>query len=574
MEHGGSLVATVAVSLALAYAGGIAAHALRLPALIGYVIAGLAVGPFTPGFVADHHLVTGLAEIGVALLLFGVGIHFSLKDLVGVWQVVVPGALLQVALSSAIGFGVGRGLLGWASAPALVLGLSLAIGSTAVATRALAQRQSLAAPEGKIAVGWLVVQDLVVVIALVLLPTASHLEAGDGPEILVALGRKLLEISGFLAVVLLVGRKLIPWALAWTAKDGSRELFRLAVIVVAIGVAYASAQLTGASLALGAFFAGVVLAETDVSHQAVAESVPVQQIFTILFFVSVGMLFDPTVLAQEPLTVLALVVTILLGTGAVTLILLLAFRTSLAVAAPVAAALAQIGEFSFILTGLAVREGVLGADGRDVVLAAALLTIVANPFVIRGADAVASRLTLSSNFRRWTDRGKETKARADAPYLTGHAIIVGHGRVGSVVASALARQGLQYVVVEQEMRLAHELRREGVPVIYGDAGWPEVLGAARPETARLIVIAVPEHGNVRRIVQTARELNPELRVIVRTHSDAEATWLGTQSVDHIVMSERRTAMDIAEHALRTYEETVPASRKPARDNQIVPFSRP
>jgi CPA2 family monovalent cation:H+ antiporter-2 len=552
--HGSSFIATIVVSLAFAYAGGIAARALRLPPLVGYLCAGIVVGPFTPGFVADQKLTGELAEIGVALLLFGVGLHFSLADLAAVWRIAVPGALLQVVASTALGFAVG-GWLGLAPLPAVVLGLSLAIASTAVATRALDERGRLRTLPGRTALGWLVMQDIIVILALVLLPGREGF-AGDAPlDLLLRLGRKLLEVAGFVIAVLLVGRRFIPWALQRTARDGSHELFRLAVIVVALGVAYGASVLIGVSLALGAFFAGIVVAESDVSDQAAAEAIPVQQIFTILFFVSVGMLFDPMVLIGAPLTLIALATTIVAGNGVLTFVLLIALRRAPRTAAAVAATLAQIGEFSFILTGLAVGRGLLGGEVRDLVLAAALVSILVNPFLWRVADKAAAWIEGSPRLRRWQAGPAEAKARRAVPQFEDHAIIIGHGRVGSVVAAELAREGVPYVVIEQNLKLAQQLRHDEVPVIYGDAGWPEVLGAARPEAARLLVIAVPEPGSVRRIVAAAREASPEIDIVVRTHTDDEAAWLAKQAVGRTVMGERHTANEISDYALKSFGRT-------------------
>jgi CPA2 family monovalent cation:H+ antiporter-2 len=558
VQHAPPLLATLVVTLTLAYGGAIAARALRLSPLLGYLVAGIMVGPFTPGFSADERLTAELAEIGVALLLFVVGIHFSLRDLVAVWRVAVPGALLQVAVSTGLGFLVGHAL-GWAPGAALVLGLSVAIASTAVATREFEEHGQLRSPSGRIALGWLVMQDLVVVLALVLLPMFTPLDGGapgGGLGLWTALALKLLGVAAFVAAMLLVGRRLIPLALAWTARDGSHELFRLAVIVVALGVAWAAAELAGVSLALGAFFAGVVLAESDMSHQAAAETLPIQQIFTVLFFVSVGMLVDPMVLWRTPLPVAAILLAIVLGTGGITLALLLIFRVPLAGATAVAAALAQIGEFSFILTGLAAAGGLLPAEGRDVILAAALLAIAANPFVFRAASRVAARVEAWPRARRF-QQGRMDRAAGAASRpgeLSGHAILVGHGRVGEIVAARLRDRGVPYIVVEQSLALTRALRGSGIPAIYGDAAWPEVLGAARPDTARLLVIAIPERGQVRRIVQAARESHPDLPVVVRTHSDAEEEWLKGQQIEHVVMSERRTADEIADIALRSLGE--------------------
>ena len=549
--HTPTLLATIVISLALAYAGGMAARALRLPPLVGYLFAGIVVGPFTPGIVADQALTSELAEIGVALLLFGVGLHFSLADLVSVWRIAVPGALVQLAASTALGFAVGH-WLGLTAPASAILGLSLAIASTAVATRALEERGRLHTLAGRAALGWLVMQDIVVILTLVLLPPSGDVARIAPWELFLTLGRKLLEVAGFILVVLLFGRRFIPWALARTARDGSRELFRLAVIVVALGVAYGSATLLGISLALGAFFAGIVVAESDVSEQAAAESVPVQQIFTVLFFVSVGMLFDPAVLVDAPLTLLGLVATIVVGNSVFTFLMLIAVRRTPRTAASLAATLAQIGEFSFILTGVAVSRGLLSNEMRDLVLAAALVSILVNPFLWPLADKAAERIEASPRMRRWQAGPKETRARHAMPPLKDHAIIIGHGRVGSVVADALAREGIQYVVIEQNLRLAEQLRRDGVPVIYGDAGWPEVLGAARPEAARLLVVAVPDRGAVRRIIAAAQEVNPKLDLVVRTHSDEELAWLDARAVGYAVMGERHTANEISDYALKSF----------------------
>jgi CPA2 family monovalent cation:H+ antiporter-2 len=560
VQQTSALLTTLAIGLGVAYLGALAARLLKLPPLLGYLVAGIIIGPFTPGFVADPQIASQLAEVGVALLLFGVGMHFSLGDLLGVWRAAVPGALLQVALSSLLAYALARTLFGWPVEAALVLGPALGISSTAVATRVLESRADLQSHAGRIAFGWLVMQDLLVILALVLLPSLADPASGNAAGLAQELATKLLQVGGFVAVMLLIGRQLVPRILEWTALDGSRELFRLAVIVVGLGVAYAASELTGVSLALGAFFAGIVVAESDVSHQAAAESVPIQQVFTVLFFVSVGMLFDPTVLWQMPLQVLAAALAVLVGTGAVTLLVLLGLRTPPRTAAAVAGALAQIGEFSFILTGLAVASGLLPAAGRDLVLAAAVITIVANPLVLRLAEGAGALVERSTKARRWQHGPAETRARAAVPPLSQHVIIVGHGRVGSVVAEALREREVPYVVVEQNMALARDVRRDGVPVIYGDAGWPEVLGAARPEAARLLIVAIPERGNVRRIVQTAREANPDLPVIVRTHTDSEAAWLQSQAIERIVMSERRTAADIAEYALEALREGTGAAR--------------
>lgn len=549
MHHGPSLVATIVISLALAYVGGLAARVVRLPPLAGYLLAGVVIGPFTPGFTANQEVVEQLAEIGVALLLFGVGLHFSLRDLAMVWRIAVPGAVLQVAASAALGYGVAR-LIGFEAAEAWIFAPCLAVASTVVATRGLEEREQLQSSAGRLALGWLVMQDLIVVGVLVLV-SAGRYEATTAYDVAAGLGLKLVEVLAFAAGMLLLGRRLIPWALARTARDGSHELFRLAVIVSALGIAYLSAVLLGVSLALGAFFAGVVIADSDVSHQAAGESVPVQQIFTVLFFVSVGMLFNPGILAHVPWHIAAVTMAVLVGNGLLTLIILLALRAAPSGAVEVAAALAQIGEFSFILSGTAVAGGLIPPEGRDLVLAAALISILLQPLMLRAAAAAGPRLERLAFLRAWHAGRREARSRDGLPALEGHAIIIGHGRVGSVVAASLRNQGIPYIVIEQDLHFAELLRREGIPVIYGDAAWPEVLDAARPEQARLLIIAVPDKSAARRILAAARRANPGIDVVVRTHSGEEADWLA-RHVGLAVMGEKHTASEMANYALKHF----------------------
>ncbi|HYF07422.1 MAG TPA: cation:proton antiporter, partial [Acetobacteraceae bacterium] len=369
MQHVPPMLATLVVALALALVFGLAARAMRLPPLFGYLVAGVVVSPHTPGFVADAAFTSAMAELGVALLLFGVGLHFQPRDLIAVWRVALPGAVAQVAIGTLLGAGVGTVLLGLALGPALVFGLALAIASTAVATRLLEERGQLGGPAGRIALGWLVVQDLIVVLALVLVPVAAG--AGDGGHLARALGIAVLELAAFMALIFLVGRRALPWALTRVARNGSRELFTLAVVVTAIGVAYGASVIFHVSFALGAFFAGVLLGESDLGHQAAAESTGLQRVFVAIFFVSVGMMLDPLALLAAPGAALAALLTVLVGTGGATLVLLLLLRVPCATAATVAAALGQIGEFSFLLLAYAVGQGILPAEASGPILAAA-----------------------------------------------------------------------------------------------------------------------------------------------------------------------------------------------------------
>jgi monovalent cation:H+ antiporter-2, CPA2 family len=549
--HAPGLLATIVISLAIAYLFGMAVRAIRLPPVVGYLIAGVAVGPFTPGFVVDPHIVTELADIGVALLLFGVGLHFSLADLLSVWRIAVPGALVQIAGATAIGFTVGRWMLRWTPAGSLLLGIGLAIASTAVATRTLEDRGELSTETGRVALGWLVVQDLAVVVVLVLLPPAT-LAADHAGSLLPLLARTALELAGFVVVVVVAGQRLIPWMLALTARAGSRDLFTLAVILVALGVAYGSAQLFGVSLGLGAFFAGVVLAESDLRHQAAAASSSVQQVFAVLFFVSVGLSIDPAIMLHVPLEIGAILLAILVGIGFVALCVQLALRVPVRAAAKVAAALAQIGEFSFILAAEAVADRAMPAEGLSLVLSGALLAILVNPFVFRANEKLATRLEQIRLLQYWTARPLGSAAGPTPPPLTDHALVIGHGRVGSVVVAALREHHVPFLVIEQDHGIAERSRRAGLPVIFGDGTRPEVIAAGRPERAKLVVVAIPDRFLARRIIDLVRHANRAIDVVVRTHSDEEAEWLDAKEVGLVVMSERETALGIAEYALRQF----------------------
>ncbi|MBP0464028.1 cation:proton antiporter [Roseomonas sp. PWR1] len=547
MSHAPPLVATLVVALALAFAFGFVARLLRLPPLLGYIAAGIAVGPYTPGFVADGAVTSGLAEIGVALLLFAVGLHFRARDLLAVWRVALPGAVAQIAAGTLLGAAVGAALLGLDAAGAAVFGLALAISSTAVATRALEEKGRLSGEAGRIALGWLVVQDLVVVLALVLLPALATPQADLGA----AVGQTALELAAFLAAMALGGRVILPRLLGVVAATGSRELFTLAVIVVALGTAFGASALFGVSPALGAFFAGVLLGESPLGHQAAAETAPLQRVFVAIFFVSVGMLVDPGAMLAAPGTSIATLVAVLLGTGGAILGLLLALRVPVPAAASVAGAMAQIGEFSLLLAQLAIGAGLLPDAARGPLLAAATLSILGTPLMQWLADRAAVRIEGTRRMRAWlARRGRARLSHPPAQGLEGHAILVGHGRVGRVVATALRRHGQPYVVVEADHGVAEALRAEGVPVVWGDAARPEVLKAARPESARLIVLAMPDAAGCRRVLEMACRANPGIIAAARAHDEEEASFLEReQAIGLVVMGEREIALGMADFAM-------------------------
>ena len=561
MPHDISIVATITVGLVLALLGGLLAYKLRLPPLVGYLIAGVALGPFTPGFVGDAHLASQLAEIGVILLMFGVGLHFSIKDLLEVHRIAVPGAIAQIAVAT--GSGVALALLwGWTIGAGLTLGLALSVASTVVLLRALEQRNALDSVNGRIAVGWLVVEDLVMVLALVLLPALAGVLGGDargvaaqfsGDSLATALVLTLGKVAVFVALVVLVGTRLVPWLLEMVARTGSRELFTLSVLAVALGIAYGSAELFGVSFALGAFFAGVVLSESDFSRQAAADSLPLKDAFAVLFFVSVGMLFDPGILVRQPLAVMAVVLLIVFGKSIAAFAIVLAGGYPVTTALTVSASLAQIGEFSFILAGLGVALGLLPPEGRDLILAGAILSIALNPLVFATVDPLTSwfraRPRLLALLERSGDRLATLSERADGIELKDHAIIVGYGRVGEIIGGALKAQGFPFVVIEENRRRVEELRKQSVTAIYGDATAAGVLQAAGVDRARLLIIAIPQGFQKRRIIELARKANPHIDTAVRTHRASELAYLKGQGVGLAIMGRREVALGLLRYAL-------------------------
>jgi len=562
MPHDTSLITTIVMGLVLAFVGGFVASRLKLPPLVGYLVAGVVVGPFTPGFVSDAGMAEQLAEIGVILLMFGVGLHFSVKDLLSVRRIAIPGAMMQITFATLLGAGLVH-VWGWTPGAGIVFGLALSVASTVVLLRALEHRSTLDSINGRIAVGWLIVEDLVMVLALVLLPTlagvlgdsASGAGEATGEAIALALLLTLGKVALFLALVLVVGTRAVPWVLEHVARTGSRELFTLSVLATALGIAYGSAALFGVSFALGAFFAGVVLSESDFSHQAAADSLPLQDAFAVLFFVSVGMLFDPAVLVREPLAVVAVLAIILIGKSVAAFAIVLAFGYPARTALTVSASLAQIGEFSFILIGLGVTLGLVPAEGRDLILAGALLSITLNPLVFKTFDGIERWLGRRPRILSVLERagGQALSAlpetRDESP--RDHAIIVGYGRVGRVVGKALNDQKLSVIIVDKDRRRVEALRAKGIPAIYGDASTPGILEDTGIADARLLVIATPEGFQTRRIIELARELNANIDVAVRTQSDAEVAHLESQGVGLAITGTRELSFGLADYALRS-----------------------
>lgn len=547
-EHNIGLLSTLVISLVAAFGGGLAARALRLPPLIGYLLAGVLIGPSTPGIVADASIASELADIGVALLLFNIGMHFSFKDLLSVRRVALPGALIQITLTTLLGGAVAFLTLGLDPVSSIVFGMAFADASTAVVTRVLTEKRQINALSGRIALGWTVVQDMVIVFVLVLLPILKSVEAASASTLLASLGKTLFQITGFVVVMVFGGRKVIPAILGHVARSGSRELFTLAVAVMALGIAYGSAMIFGVSLALGAFFAGVVIGESDLNHHASAESLPMQQIFTILFFVSIGMLFDPSVISKLPLEIIAFLFVVLFGLGFLTFLLLAFLRVPLHAAALVGGAFAQIGEFSFVLSALSYKNGFYGAPERDLIIAVAILSMVVNPLVLSLAIRMAQWATEKSLFP--FNASLVEKEIASPEGLWDHAILIGYGRVGHIVAHTFREHGLNFVAIESDRALTEKRRLEGENVIYGDAAREAVLAAAHPERARLVIITIPDSFYARQIIRQAKKLNPSIDVVVRTHSDDESRLMTRLGVGLVVMGEREIAFGISYHALQ------------------------
>jgi monovalent cation:H+ antiporter-2, CPA2 family len=564
MPHETALLVTIATGLGLAFVLGLVAQRLRLPPLVGYLAAGIVAGPFTPGVVADAGLATQLAEIGVILLMFGVGIHFSLDQLLAVRRIAVPGAVVQISVATLLG-GILARAWGWAWGPALVFGLSLSVASTVVLLKAMEERGALDTVDGRIAVGWLIVEDLAMVLALVLLP-ALALPLGGEPvglaaasasgNVWAAIGITLGKVAAFLALMLIVGRRAVPWLLEHVARTGSRELFTLSVLAVALGVAVGAAALFGVSFALGAFFAGVVISESDLSHQAASDALPLQDAFAVLFFFSVGLLFDPGILLSSPLHLLGVVGVIIVGKSLAAFAIVIAFKHPVHRALVVSASLAQIGEFSFILVALGVSLGILPAEATSLIVAGALLSITLNPLVFGLLGPAERWIRAHPRLNDALEHVDPEDPLRTIPshgghFLEDHAVLIGHGRVGSTVAKALTAAGIPYVVVEQDRRTVESLRREGTPAVYGDATRALVLEHANVAKARLLIVTTPDPYHARQIVVTSKRVCPDLVTVVRTHSVPELEFLQAQDVGRVVMGERELAYGIAHFALMT-----------------------
>ncbi|HYC92284.1 MAG TPA: cation:proton antiporter [Thermoanaerobaculia bacterium] len=549
MEHGASLITTLATAFGLALVLGFLAARVKLPPLVGYLLAGILLGPHTRGFTADVALAGQLAEIGVMLLMFGVGLHFSFDDLLAVKGMALPGAIVQMAASTALGTASAM-FWGWSFGAGLMFGLALSVASTVVLLRALEARGQLETFNGRVAVGWLIVQDMVMVLILVLLPPLAG--AGEG-SVGTSLVLTFAKVGTFIVLMLVVGRRVFPRVLWLVAKTGSRELFTLCVIAAAVGIAYGAARLFGVSFALGAFFAGMLLGESALSQRAADESLPLRDAFAVLFFVSVGMLFDPMVVVREPLGVLAVMAIVMIGNPLAAMILVLLFRYPLNTAVTIGVSLAQIGEFSFILAGLGTQYRLLPAVGQDLILAAAILSIALNPALFAAIQPaqrwMRARSELARRLERRADPLAELPMSVDSAELTGHVAIVGYGRVGRRVALALAEQQIPFTIAEENRELVEKLRERNMHAVSGNASDPAVLIQAHVARAAMLVIATPDTVDVRKMVDVARQLNPKIDIVLRTHSDDVAELLRGENLGTVFMGEHELAKAITRHVI-------------------------
>lgn len=572
MPHDIPLITTIAGALGVALLLGFLMARVRLPPLVGYLLAGVLIGPFTPGFVADARLAAQLAEIGVMLLMFGVGLHFSVDDLLAVRKVAVPGAIVQMAAATSMGTAMALAW-GWDLPGALVLGISLSVASTVVLLRALEGLGLLDTVNGRIAVGWLVVEDLAMILVLVLLPPlaaivkapAAHAGAGLGQALLTT----LVQVGVFVALMLVIGRRLFPWLLWQVQRVGSRELFTLCVVAAAVSIAYGATRLFGVSFALGAFFAGMVLRESPFSHRAAQETLPLRDAFAVLFFVSVGMLFDPRVLATQPLQVLAVVAVIILGKSLAAAALVLAMRYPLNTALTVSASLAQIGEFSFILIGLGASLGLLPPPAQSLVVAGALISMALNPVLFKAIGPVQRWLLVRSAHARQLaqrdDHLAELPMSTDEKYLSRQVVLVGHGRVGQAVAHALQAQGIPFIVADENRELVERLRSQGRPAVSGDAAEPDVLIQAHVARARMLVVTIDDATKLRRMADVARTLNPAIEIVTRGHSEDEAQRFESEYGGVVFLAQRELARAMARHVASRCADS-PATAPPSGIN--------
>ncbi len=545
MAHDSPLIGILVFGLGLAFVFGTIANRLKLSPLVGYLVAGIAIGPFTPGFVADSRLTLELADVGVILLMFGVGLHFSPKDLMSVRGIVIPGAILQVIVAASLGCGAAL-WFGWPLGAGIVFGLALSVASTVVMMRALQERRLMDSDRGRVAVGWLVMQDLITVIALVLLPPLADAGTGGALDIgalAVSLALTFGKLALFAGLMFVVGGRVIPWILHYIAHTGSRELFRLAVLAIALGVAFAAATLFGVSIALGAFFGGMILSESPLSQRAAEESLPLRDAFAVLFFVSVGMVFDPLTLVREPLSLAAAVLVVLIGSGGTALLVARLLRQNWATALLIGAGVAQIGEFSFILADLGIGLHLLPERARDLILGTSIVTIFVNPLLFAVAGRLRNRLDPQPAAQQ------KTEPKLVPTTLSAHVVLVGYGRVGRLIADGVTQRGLPLLVIEDADDAVRALQSAGIEHLIGNAANDPVLAAANLKAARILFVAIPGAFEAGQIVEQARKTNAGLEIVARAHFDAEVEHLLSLGANQVIMGEREIAEAMLAYAM-------------------------
>ncbi len=554
MHHTTPLITTIVGGLVLAFILGMIANRLRISPLVGYLLAGVLAGPFTPGFVADTNLAPELAELGVILLMFGVGLHFSLKDLMSVKSIAIPGAIAQIAVATLLGMGLSWAM-GWSWMTGLVFGLCLSTASTVVLLRALEERQLIDSQRGQIAIGWLIVEDLVMVLTLVLLPAiAGMLEEGNASlsllfwDLLLTIGK----VVAFMVLMMVVGRRVVPWILAKSAATGSRELFTLSVLALALGIAFGAVEFFDVSFALGAFFAGMVLNESELSHRAAHDTLPLRDAFAVLFFVSVGMLFDPMILIEQPLAVLGALAIIVLGKSIAAWLLVTLLGHSRRTAMTISVSLAQIGEFAFILAGLGISLGMLSDEGRNLVLAAAILSIMLNPVLFTILERYLDKTETIEEQTLEEAIEEEKQIPLD---ICNHAVIVGYGRVGSLLGQKLMEADVPLVVVENSRPRVEALREQGIKAVLGNAARVDTMELARLDCARWLLLTIPNGYEAGEIVTAAREKRPDIEIIARAHYDDEVNYIMERGANRVVMGER----EIANSMLNVLQEEIAQS---------------
>lgn len=551
VSHDLPLVSTLATGLSLAFILGLIAVKLRIPPIVGYLLAGIMIGPNTPGFVGDMKIAEELSEIGIVLLMFGVGLHFSMKDLMEVKKIAVPGAVVQIGAAMAMGAGLAHYFWGWTIESGLMFGLALSVASTVVLLRALEEHNLLQSMNGRIAIGWLIVEDLAMVLALVLVPVlATATGESAGSEALSAGGIAIGKAIVFIIVMQVVGKRVLPSLLGAVARTRSRELFTLAVFAAAVGVAFAAAKVFDVSLALGAFFAGMMIKESDLNHEVADRALPFQDAFAVLFFVAVGMLFNPAVLIQEPLKVAMTVAIIMIGKSLAAMLIVLLFKYPLKTGLLVSASLAQVGEFSFILVSLGVAYGLLPEEGRDLVLAGAMVSIALNPLAFRFSRAIyeyTGRSPKLSSMFNVKEADLSQLTRNEKVVLRDLVIMVGHGRVGHHISQNIQEAHIDLVIIDTNRDRVDVLRENGFHAIAGDATHPATLQEAAISKAVAIVVAIPDPFAARQIVETARALNPKVRVLVRAHNDEEMDYFHEQTVDLALTGPREIGRRMVEY---------------------------